>query len=143
MVMDGSASIMPAVTGPCFFVVRRISLGSSASSFTMRLLTFRMMSVTSSITPRRLENSCSAPLSLMWVTAAPSRLLSRMRRRLLPTVVPNPRSKGSALNFPYVSVETASSRCSREGSSSPRQRILMVVSPSRRRRIAGGYRPNR
>ena len=34
---------------------------------------FRMMSVTSSITPCRLVNSCSAPLILMCVTAAPSR----------------------------------------------------------------------
>src|SRR5438876_5451016 len=65
----------------------------------------------------------------MCVTAAPSSELSRIRRRLLPTVVPKPRSKGSAVNFAYVSVETCSSRVTREGSSRPRQRILMMVAP--------------
>jgi hypothetical protein len=88
---------------------------------------FRMMSVTSSITPGSELNSCSAPLSLMCVTAAPSSELSRIRRRLLPTVVPNPRSKGSAVKRPYVSVDTCSSRTTRDGNSNPRQRILMTV----------------
>src|SRR5881392_348449 len=46
------------------------------------------------------EHEFSAPLRRMWVTAAPSRLERRMRRRELPTVVPKPRSKGSALNLP-------------------------------------------
>ena len=41
-----------------------------------------------------------APCSLIWVTALPSRLESRMRRRLLPIVTPKPRSKGSAMNLP-------------------------------------------
>src|SRR5215212_5002131 len=88
---------------------------------------FRMMSVTSSMTPGSELNSCSAPFRRMCVTAAPSSELSRIRRRLLPTVVPNPRSNGSAENLPYVSVETFSSRVTRDGSSSPRHRILMVA----------------
>src|SRR5687768_9220775 len=128
IVIEGSASIMPLVRLPAFFVRRRISLGSSASSFTIRLLMLRMMSVTSSITPGIELNSWSAPLRRMWVTAAPSSELSRMRRRLLPTVVPKPRSKGSAVNRAYVSVETCSSRTTRDGNSNPRQRILMTVS---------------
>ena len=125
IVTDVSPVIIPAVTGPALEAVTRSSFTSSASILTMRLLTFRMMSVTSSITPVRLENSCSAPTRRMWVTAAPSRLLSRIRRRLLPTVVPNPRSNGSAENFPYVSEDTCSSRTTRDGSSKPRQRIRM------------------
>jgi hypothetical protein len=99
-VIDGSASIMPAVTLPALRAVTFISLSSSASSFTIKLLTLRMMSVTSSSTPGRLLNSWSAPRRRTCVTAAPSRLDRRMRRRLLPTVVPKPRSNGSAENFP-------------------------------------------
>src|SRR5688572_18102801 len=78
----------------------------------------------------------------MCVTAAPSSELSRMRRRLLPTVVPKPRSKGSAVKRAYVSVESCSSRTTREGSSKPLQRILMSVAPCARR-IAGSSRPDR
>ena len=80
------------------------------------------------------------------VTAAPSRLDSRMRRRLLPTVVPNPRSNGSAVNRPYMSVETCGSRTTRDGSSRPRQRIRIMVMISSLRpasRIAEGSRPHR
>jgi len=36
--------------------------------------------------------------------SGPSSEERRMRRREFPRVVPNPRSRGSAVNFPYVSV---------------------------------------
>ena len=44
------------------------------------------MSVMSSTTPGIVVNSCCAPWILICVTALPSRLESRMRRRLLPIV---------------------------------------------------------
>ena len=93
-------SIMPAVIGPALFAVSFISLGSSASSFTIRLLTLRMMSVTSSITPGRLAELVLGALELDVGDGRAFEDESRMRRRLLPTVVPKPRSKGSAVNLP-------------------------------------------
>ena len=59
-----------------------------------------MMSVASSTTPVMDWNSCSTPSMRTAVTAAPSMELSSVRRRALPMVVPKPRSKGWALNFP-------------------------------------------
>ena len=100
MLTEVSASIRSAVTSPGPVAARRITRGSSPSSFTTRFLTFRMMSVTSSITPLRLVNSCSAPLILTAVTAAPSSELRSTRRRLLPMVVPKPRSNGSTMKRP-------------------------------------------
>jgi hypothetical protein len=61
-----------------------------------------MMSVVSSTTPGIEENSCSTPSILTAVMAAPSMDESRIRRRALPMVVPNPRSKGWAENLPKV-----------------------------------------
>ena len=58
------------------------------------------MSVTSSTTPGMLLTSCCTPWIFTLVIALPSRLESRMRRRLLPTVTPKPRSNGSATNLP-------------------------------------------
>ena len=58
------------------------------------------MSVTSSTTSGMVVNSCSAPSIFTAVIAAPWSDDSRMRRRLLPSVVPNPRSSGSQVNFP-------------------------------------------
>src|SRR6476469_10075407 len=56
------------------------------------------MSVTSSRTPVRLENSCSTPSILIDVIAAPWSELSSTRRSELPSVMPKPRSSGSATN---------------------------------------------
>ena len=61
---------------------------------------FRMMSVTSSTTPGIVLTSCWTPWILTRVTPLPSRLDSSTRRRLLPTVMPKPRSNGSAMNLP-------------------------------------------
>ena len=47
-----------------------------------------MMSVTSSLMPSRLENSCFTPWIFTEVTAVPSMEESRTRRRPLPTVTP-------------------------------------------------------
>lgn len=55
---------------------------------------FRIMSVTSSRTPGTVENSCSTPSILIDVIATPSKDESNTRRRLLPSVIPYPRSSG-------------------------------------------------
>src|SRR5207249_242895 len=57
------------------------------------------------------------------------RLDSSTRRRLLPTVMPKPRSNGSTLNLPYVSVSVPRSLATRFGSSRPRHRIRMFALP--------------
>jgi nucleoside-diphosphate-sugar epimerase len=62
------------------------------------------MSVTSSTTPGRLENSCWTPAMRTEVMAAPSSEESSTRRRELPMVWPYPRSKGSAMNWACVNV---------------------------------------
>ena len=63
-----------------------------------------MISVTSSITPGSVENSCSTPSMRTAVIAAPCSDDSSTRRRELPSVSPNPRSSGSITNLPYPSV---------------------------------------
>src|SRR3990172_7803811 len=85
-----------------------------------RFLTLRTMSVTSSITPFIELNSWFTPAILTDVTALPSRDERRTRLRLLPIVVPNPRSKGSMKNLPYILLDTLMSRSTRVGSSKPR-----------------------
>src|ERR1035438_673519 len=57
------------------------------------------------------------------VTAAPSMELRSVRRRALPMVVPNPRSKGWALNLPNVSVSVSASTARRFGFWNPLQSI--------------------
>src|SRR6476620_4356536 len=58
--------------------------------------TLSTMSVTSSRTPARDENSWRTPSILIDVTAAPCSELSSTRRSELPRVMPKPRSSGSA-----------------------------------------------
>jgi hypothetical protein len=53
-------------------------------------------------------NSWLAPRILISVTALPSRLLNKMRRKLLPIVFPNPRSNGSAHELSVVTGQGAS-----------------------------------
>ena len=60
------------------------------------VLMLRTMSVTSSRTPGIDENSCSTPSICTEVTAAPWSEDSSTRRSELPSVVPKPRSRGSA-----------------------------------------------
>src|SRR6266498_6063282 len=63
-------------------------------------LRFRMMSVTSSATSGIVMNSCSTPSIFTEVMAAPCSDESSTRRNEFPRVMPNPRSSGSATNFP-------------------------------------------
>ena len=60
----------------------------------------RMMSVASSTTPGMGLNSWATPSMRTAVMAAPSIELSSTRRRPVPMVDPNPRSKGCAVNMP-------------------------------------------
>ncbi len=87
-------------------------------------------SVMSSTMPGIEENSCCTPWILILVMALPSRLESRIRRRLLPTVWPKPRSNGSTWNSPKVSVKVSRLQMTRLGSSRPRQRIRIDYLPT-------------
>ena len=57
------------------------------------------MSLTSSITPGIVENSCSTPLMRTAVIAAPCSDDSSTRRSAFPSVTPKPLSSGSHESF--------------------------------------------
>ena len=63
-------------------------LAPSLYSLAIMPFTFRTISVTSSLMPGMVVNSCWTPDILMEVTAVPGREDSRIRRRELPKVVP-------------------------------------------------------
>jgi hypothetical protein len=94
------------------------------SSTSLRLST---MSVTSSTTSGIVVNSCSAPSIFTAVMAEPCSDERRMRRRLLPIVVPKPRSSGSHVNLPYVGVMLSESTSSLRGRMRSRQLRAMNV----------------
>ena len=123
---DSSCRMSAAVTTPRRSRSIRIVRGLSEWFLTTSSLTFRTRSVMSSTMPGIDENSCCTPRILILVIALPSRLDSRIRRRLLPTVWPKPRSKGSTWNSPKVSVRVSRLQMTRLGSSRPRQRIRIV-----------------
>ena len=88
LISRGPSASMRMVFGSLEWIWRRTSF---------RL---RMMSVTSSATSGMVMNSCSTPSIFTEVIAAPCRLESSTRRSELPSVMPNPRSSGSATNLP-------------------------------------------
>src|SRR5438876_1857704 len=90
-----------------------MTTGSSCSEETTSSLRFRMMSVTASLTPATVENSCSTPSIRMLVTAAPGMDDSRVRRSELPIVYPNPGSSGSMTNLDRKSSTGSSVRVGR------------------------------
>ena len=96
--MSPDTAMSPALTvvGPVAESWSR--LGPSPCILSAICFTFRTMSVTSSRTPARLENSCSTFSILIEVTAAPCSEDSSTRRSALPSVSPKPRSSGSATN---------------------------------------------
>ncbi len=75
-----------AVTSPGPCLRRYMVTGSSASELTTSSLRLRIRSVTSSLTPGTVVNSCSTPSMRMLVTAAPGMEDIRVRRRELPRV---------------------------------------------------------
>src|SRR5271170_646963 len=113
--ISASSSIFAEVTGPGVSTIKVIVLGWSVFSFSGTCFRFRMMSVASSTTPGIGENSCNTPSIFTAVIAAPSIELNSARRREFPTVVPHPRSKGCAENFPYLSVRVSGSAAKRFG----------------------------
>ena len=94
--MSWPAWIWPARTSPGPVAVSVIRFGPSPCMRSASCLMFSTMSVTSSRTPGMLLNSCSTPSICTAVTAAPCSDDSRMRRIALPSVMPKPRSSGSA-----------------------------------------------
>jgi hypothetical protein len=78
----------------------RMVLGSSPSRLTMRFLMLRTMSVTSSITPLMRAELVLDALDLDGDDRGALEEERSTRRRLLPTVVPKPRSKGSTGEAP-------------------------------------------
>ena len=90
----------PAVTwhSPSAAIFTRT--GSSQYSLAVRPLMLRMISVTSSLTPGMVENSCWIPSIFTEDTATPGSEESSTLLRLLPKVMPKPRSRGSATNLP-------------------------------------------
>src|SRR3954451_3830114 len=92
----GAMSAAVTSPGPC--LRRYMVTGSSESELTTRPLRFRMISVTSSLTPGTVVNSCRVPSIRMLVTAAPGIDDRRVRRRELPRVYPKPGSSGSTTN---------------------------------------------
>ena len=80
--------------GPSFFSTMRLTPSECTRSAISLML--RTMLVTSSRTPGIEENSCSTPSICTVVMAAPCSDDSSTRRSALPSVMPKPRSSGSA-----------------------------------------------
>ena len=116
--MSPVVAIWPAVTSPGPVAESWSRFGPSPSILSAICLTLRTMSVTSSRTPARLENSCSTPSILIEVTAAPWSDDSSTRRSELPSVRPKPRSSGSATNVGLAAAVAAGRFFSRRWASS-------------------------
>ena len=67
-----------------------------------KFLTFKTISVTSSLTPFMDENSCRTPSICIAVTAAPWIDDNKILLKEFPMVCPNPFSKGSAITLATV-----------------------------------------
>src|SRR5258706_14965102 len=93
----------PARTSPLPRISKTPFLGPSPNSLSRTCFRFNTISVTSSITPGSVENSCSTPSMRTDVIAAPCSDDRSTRRSGLPSVVPKPRSSGSSVNLPYRS----------------------------------------
>src|SRR5215510_7140158 len=106
------ASMSEALTcpGPSFFSTMRLTPSECWRSAISLML--RIMLVTSSRTPGIEENSCNTPSMCTVVMAAPCKEESSTRRSALPSVMPKPRSSGSATMVATLS------RCRPEATSS-------------------------
>src|SRR4051812_18966664 len=119
--------IWPAVTSPGPVAVSARRFGPSPCIRIASCFTFRTRSVTSSRTPWMLLNSCSTPSMRMAVTAAPCSEDSSTRRSALPSVMPKPRSSGSATMVAVRSGSAPASTPSFSGRISERQ-FLSITS---------------
>src|SRR5665213_1022906 len=102
-----SVSICPLRTSPGESTLIRTVRIPSLSILKGICFRFRMMSVASSTTPGMGLNSWATPSIRTAVMAAPSIELISTRRKPVPMVDPNPRSKGWAVNIPYRSVSVS------------------------------------
>src|SRR5262245_6446127 len=93
----------PARTSPLPRISNTPFLGPSPNSLSRTCFRFSTISVTSSMTPGSVENSCSTPSMRTDVIDAPCSDDRSTRRSALPSVVPKPRSSGSSVNLPYRS----------------------------------------
>ena len=85
-VTPAGGAMSAAVTSPGPCLRRYMVTGSSASELTTSSLRLRMRSVTSSLTPGTVVNSCRTPSMRSEVTAAPGMEDSSVRRSELPSV---------------------------------------------------------
>ena len=98
--MPSVSAMSLAATLPSPSLSSRSTRGFESTDLSSTSLRFSTMSVTSSTTSGMVVNSCSAVSIFTAVIAVPCSDDSRMRRRLLPSVVPKPRSSGSQVNLP-------------------------------------------
>src|SRR5215475_14009387 len=91
----GAMSAAVTLPGPC--LRRYMTTGSSCSEETTSSFRFRMMSVTSSLTPGTVENSCSTPSILMQGTA--ERVTDRVAETRLERLDDEPGPELSCLLF--------------------------------------------
>src|SRR6185369_7604346 len=135
--MSDGASIWLAVTMPGPVARSVMRFGPSACMRTASCLMFSTMSTTSSRTPSSEENSCTTPSICTAVTAAPCREERSTRRRLLPSVTPNPRSRGSATRRALRAASAPVSICGFSGRISSFQFLSITDGCPSKRRIAG------
>src|ERR1019366_9720122 len=102
-----SVSICPRRPSPAESALMRTVRIPSLSILKGTCFRLRMISVASSTTPGMGLNSWATPSIRTAVIAAPSIELSSTRRKPVPMVDPNPRSKGWAVNIPYRSVSVS------------------------------------
>src|SRR5690349_8392412 len=104
---SASVSIWPLRTSPGESTFKRTVRIPSVIILKGICFRLRIMSVASSTTPGIGLNSWATPSMRTAVIAAPSIELSSTRRKPVPMVDPNPRSKGWAVNIPYRSVSVS------------------------------------
>ena len=97
-----SCSILRAVTKPSSLASRCITFTSSLAFLTTTFFKFRIICVTSSITPSIAWNSCITPSIQTATIADPGILDSITLLSAFPIVVPKPLSKGSSSNLPKL-----------------------------------------
>ena len=89
-----------AVSAPVPLLFNEIVIGSSVCMCKRTLRKFKRIVITSSLTPSRVENSCSTPSIFTCVIAAPGSEDNKTLRNELPIVTPYPRSSGEIVNLP-------------------------------------------
>ena len=94
-----SVIISPATTsqGPLAFIDN--FLFSLSSDFKQTCFKFKIKSVTFSVTPGIVENSCATPSILIVSIAYPGKEESNILLNELPSVIPNPLSRGYTSNL--------------------------------------------